>query len=142
MCVERLPERFNDVNAVYFLRNVAGPIPYAKMGENINDIMANALDIGYFSGHSLIMLEQVLSEVYMPLIQNTEFDDIAQLKAGAEKKEDGSNASKTDTIKMEVIVSMQKFVHQISHTAQQVTGETKLNIPDGKDESIHVLLLL
>lgn len=106
-----------------------------------NATLPTYLEIGYFSGHALHMLEQVLAEVYIPLLSNIDF---AAERAAAVQAPEGElpdeharaegvpigPSDKTDGLKSEFVTSIQKFASQISHTAQQVASETRLKIPE------------
>ncbi|KAI9351727.1 dynein heavy chain, N-terminal region 1-domain-containing protein [Zopfochytrium polystomum] len=144
MCVEKLPERIAEVNAIYFLKNTPGSIPVPKSSEDAVKTMSRYFEIGYFSGHALNMLERVLSEVYLPLMSNADFslhpiaaNAISSVAPSAPPSAgpgaSGSathNTSKQATLKNELVVSMQKFSMQIAHTAQQVAGDTRLKVPE------------
>lgn len=102
-------------------------------------LMPKWLELGYFSGHALVMLEQVLLEVYLPLLNNTDFNEpmssttlageTSQIPDGRSGETD-RGGQKGEGLKSEFVVSMQKFASQIAHTAQQVAGKTRLKIPD------------
>lgn len=111
--MQSLPDSFEQVNSVYFVRNKRGHIPVPKAADEANSVLPKWLEIGYFSGQALLMLEQAISEVYLPLLCSTNF--------GNEEKEG---------VKADFVVTMQKFASQISHTCQQIAGETRLQIPD------------
>ncbi|KAI9009714.1 dynein heavy chain and region D6 of dynein motor-domain-containing protein [Gaertneriomyces semiglobifer] len=135
MCIRVLPDRLTEMNAVYFLRNKAGPIPYPKSAAEAQIVLPDWLEIGYISGHALLMLEQVLSEVYLPLLNNISIGDDRQTSKAdglgdGSPAEDRSQQPKAETLKADLTISLQKFASQIAHTAQQVSSETRLNIPD------------
>ncbi|TPX54389.1 hypothetical protein PhCBS80983_g05954 [Powellomyces hirtus] len=145
MCVQNVPEQVAEVNSVYFLRNKIGPIPFMKSMEDAQATLPNWLEIGYFSGHALLMLEQVLSEVYIPLLSNIDFAAsraVADQAAGTTAAPpppthappaadtSGHESSQALGIKSDFVTSLQKFASQISHTVQQVASETRLKIPD------------
>lgn len=149
MCIQHLPEQIAEVNSIYFLKNVAGAIPATAAAGGDGGDMPRFFEIGYFSGHALNMLERVLCEVYLPLMSNKDFStrgDVdaagAVVAAAAEPASDtiiaaaevssssSSSSSSADSLKTEFVTSMAKFASQISQTAQQVAGETRLKIPD------------
>ncbi|KAI8922930.1 hypothetical protein BC831DRAFT_55734 [Entophlyctis helioformis] len=98
-------------------------------------IMAQFLEIGYFSGHALLMLESVLVQVYLPMLSAT---DLAAFRDKEDASKEGTlerasadlGTTKYDDIKSELLVTMQRFTSQIAHTVQQVAGETRLKIPE------------
>jgi dynein heavy chain len=76
--------------------------------------MLASIDIGYFSSNALQMLEQSLSEIYIPLISNVAFDQ---------------TDSRAETLKSDFLVMLQKFSSQVTHTSQLVLGKNRLQIP-------------
>ncbi|KAJ3134855.1 Dynein heavy chain 10, axonemal [Physocladia obscura] len=145
MCIENLPERVAEVNSIFFLKNYIGPVPIPHSADEAESSMPEYFEIGYFSGHALIMLERVLTEIYLPLLNKTERAIPANLPSLGPKitqaitvavaaENDTSkhkvSSAKEDHLKSEFVICMQKFASQISHTAQQVAGDTKLQIPE------------
>ncbi|KAJ3224095.1 Dynein heavy chain 10, axonemal [Clydaea vesicula] len=128
MCLQKLPEKFGEVNSVYFVKNLSGAIPVPKSPLEAEMGLAKWLDIGYFSGQALIMLEQAMNEVYIPLLCNMDSEEKQNEESEAEAKE--KTVKKQNDVKSDFAVCMQKFASQISHTSQQIAGETRLKIPD------------
>lgn len=140
MSIESLPESISQVNCIYFLKNSSGQIPIPLNAADANETMSLFLEIGYLSGQALLMLEQVLSEVYLPLLSNMTFENTSLL--GDAKKKDSSSSSSQGTnnsivsstkdaaLKADLVVSIQKFATQVSHFSQQVSGGNGLKIPD------------
>ena len=120
MSLESLPEKIADMNSVYFLRNKSDPIPIAANAVDASTIMPVYIEIGYLSGHVLLMLEQVLSEIYLPLLSNSSLDKV---------EEKDRELGKHSSLKADLVVSIQKFATQVSNFSQQVTGGNRLNIP-------------
>ncbi|KAL7749213.1 hypothetical protein RI367_005365 [Sorochytrium milnesiophthora] len=158
MCVEHLPERIAEVNSIYFLKNFQGPVPTPRSAADADATLAAWFDVGFLSGHTLIMLEQVIDEVYLPLLSNSDvFDTHAQTLARAAEHQVQTGAllpaavafaqgnladpatardvvpehSKiSENLRTEFVVSIQRFASQISQAVQQVAGEVKLKIPE------------
>ncbi|KAJ3144485.1 Dynein heavy chain 10, axonemal [Geranomyces variabilis] len=143
MCVQNVPDQVAEVNSVYFLRNKPGAIPQPRSLEDAHNTLPAWLEIGYFSGHALLMLEQVLSEVYIPLLNNIDFAaehaaaDQAAGQASTTSAPAVTNATAaaaeataSQGTKSEFVTSLQKFASQIAHTVQQVASETRLKIPE------------
>ncbi|KAJ3114591.1 Dynein heavy chain 10, axonemal [Phlyctochytrium bullatum] len=137
LSTQKLPEKISELNCMYLLKNGAGAIPIPKSAIVIEAEMSMSkyLEIGYLSNHALVMLEQVISEIYIPLLSNVEFVSTKTAKEHVDSANTSSNVpdiqmTKTDGFKTEFVVSIQKFASQVSHTAQQVAGDTKLKIPD------------
>ncbi|TPX63919.1 hypothetical protein SpCBS45565_g06282 [Spizellomyces sp. 'palustris'] len=96
------------------------------------------------SGDDLLMLEQLLSEIYIPLLSQIdlgdEHDSATHARgsdvSGPEHMQDeqtvngAAGTDKSEGLRTELVVSIQKFASQISHTAQQVSSETRLKIPE------------
>ena len=75
------------------------------------------------------MLEQAITEVYLPLLCNFDFN--SQGPSTQDKKDSTINkVNKSDDAKSEFIILMQKFASQINTTVSQIAGETRLKIPD------------
>jgi hypothetical protein len=155
MCVQSLPEKVAEVNSIYFLKNVPGPVPMPKSSTDAEHSLPKVFEVGYFSGHALLMLEQTIMEVYLPLLNTYDFspEGAGASSLGPDSKQDGHHAVsggsgggglagasnngsgekssvKDMNLKSEFVISMQKFASHIAHTAQQVAGDTRLKIPD------------
>ncbi|EGF80533.1 hypothetical protein BATDEDRAFT_25191 [Batrachochytrium dendrobatidis JAM81] len=135
LATTHLPEKIAEINAIYFLRNSSGPISYPTSANDAANIMSHHLEIGYFSGHALLMLERVLQEIYLPMLSTTDFSDLHDEthdthNTAMDRSRTDIGGAKFDDIKSELLVTMQKFTGQIAHTVQQVAGETRLKIPD------------
>eukprot|EP00842_Homolaphlyctis_polyrhiza_P003630 jgi/Hompol1/4268/HPOL_001758-RA len=135
MAIQDLPDKIAEVNSIYFLRHKPGAIPMPKSSTDAATTMPNFIEIGYFSGHALMMLEKVLQEVYLPLFSATDFSTLRDKYESAEESTIERSSSdlgntKYEDIKSELLVTMQRFTSQIAHTVQQVAGETRLKIPE------------
>ncbi|KAI9188096.1 hypothetical protein H9P43_002487 [Blastocladiella emersonii ATCC 22665] len=146
LCIQHLPEKIAEVNSIFFIRNTKGAIKEPRSLEDARGTMPLALEIGYFSGHTLVMLEQVIHEVYLPLLSNptifeaettpaavaavpTPVDD-AGAAAAAGKALTRRDSGINDNLYTEFYISIQRFATQVTQTVQQVTGDVKLRIPD------------
>lgn len=121
MSCEGIPDNLTETNCVYFLRNKPGPMTSTNMPE--------FLEIGFLSNQALIMLEQVLNTIYLPILSQSDFNDFRSKKEG-EDTENDQTQQRLEQLKQELLVTMQKFSSHVSHTVQQVAGETRLKIPD------------
>ncbi|KAI8825885.1 dynein heavy chain and region D6 of dynein motor-domain-containing protein [Fimicolochytrium jonesii] len=121
MCTQECPDQLTEVNSVYFLRNKPGAIPIPSSPEDAEHSLSSWLEIGHFSAHALLMLEHVLSEVYLPLLSQADAPGVAGEQHATAP---GLGA------RSEFISGLQKFASQISHTVQQVASETRLKIPE------------
>ena len=63
MCYGHLPEELMKEDCVYFLRNTPGMVPLPNTIEEANEQLPALFEIGLLNGHSLVMLEQVISQV-------------------------------------------------------------------------------
>eukprot|EP00960_Hanusia_phi_P039624 753955-Hanusia_phi.AAC.6 len=81
--------------------------------KTLKDLEEN-VDFGLLCAPTLIMLEQILSKVYLPILEK---DTIT-----------GEKSMQKD-VEMELIHSLQKFLSQVNHAVLQVAGEVKLNLP-------------
>lgn len=87
--------------------------------------MPNHLEIGYLSNQALVMLEQVLQDIFLPLLTSTDFSVFKD-----ENKDDDTGIRYAE-LKNELLVTLQRFKGHVSHTVQLVASETKLQIPEG-----------
>ncbi|KAJ2996626.1 Dynein heavy chain 10, axonemal [Globomyces sp. JEL0801] len=136
MAVGIIPEEVVDCNAVYFIRNLPGPIPIPNSPQSANDVLPTHLEVGFLSNQALLMLEQVIQEIYLPLLANSDFSAFQEEKP---KQDTGDVHLETrheigsyrfEDLKAELLVTMQRFGSHIAHTVQQVAGETRLKIPE------------
>lgn len=63
MCYQHLPEEVADTKSVYFLRNTPGMVPLPNSAEEANSELPGYFEMGILNGHSLVMLEQIISQV-------------------------------------------------------------------------------
>ncbi|KAJ3039942.1 Dynein heavy chain 10, axonemal [Rhizophlyctis rosea] len=136
LCVNQLPDRVAEVNSIYFLRNQQGAIPYPKSIEDANIQLPKWLERGYSSGHALFMLEQVISEVYLPLLSSEGLGDLeaptvdVTTQPSTAEPAAGVDIAKKEVLKSEFVVSLQKYASHVGQTAHQIAGETRLKIPE------------
>ena len=64
MCYQHLPEEYASSDCVYFLRNTPGMVPLPNSTEEANETLPGYFEIGFLNGHSLVMLEQIISQVW------------------------------------------------------------------------------
>lgn len=120
MWLQKLPDNHGLLNSVYFVRNLPGAIPLTKSAIESSNVLPKWLEIGYFSGHALNMLEQAISEVYLPLLCNMQVIDKPEADASEDKK--------THEYKADFVATMQKFASQIAHTSQQIVSSCPILI--------------
>ena len=63
MCYEHLPEENTDKECIYFLRNTTGMVPLPASLSEAEENMPSYFEYGVLNGHSLVMLEQIISKV-------------------------------------------------------------------------------
>ncbi|KAL5017096.1 hypothetical protein ScPMuIL_006685 [Solemya velum] len=154
MCYQHLPEEETDQDSVYFLRNSPGMVPLPNSMEEAAQMLPAFFETGLLNGHSLIMLEHVICQVYMPLLSYN------QHRNGEGYKSDTRPMSRADTritqtslrtegtevdlddkvnvaesrvkamLRDEFLINMQKFASSITRTIQQIEGEVRLEIPE------------
>lgn len=122
MANHNFPEELSDLNAVYFLRNSSGPVPFPRSAQD--DTINSYLGIGYFSNSALRMLEQSLQEIYLPFLSQLDFGSQG---TGGDRT---GGSGKFTNLKADLLVTIQKFSSHISNVLTQVSGETRLKIPD------------
>ncbi|RKP21444.1 hypothetical protein ROZALSC1DRAFT_11414, partial [Rozella allomycis CSF55] len=76
-----------------------------------NNILPGEFDIGSMNGQLLVTLEQMINEVYLPMLNNI-------------------GTGEHDNFRNEVRLTLNKFATQIGHTVQQVAGDVRIRIPN------------
>jgi dynein heavy chain len=110
-----IPEFDPNVRFIYFVKSSL-PVRTSK------DMDAR-VEYGLMFGPSLVMLEQVLNNVYMPVLNNTQKNPSENHGGyGDEESETALDASDLSN-------SLHKFVSQVRHAVQQVAGEVRLQMP-------------
>ncbi|XP_076108254.1 dynein axonemal heavy chain 10-like isoform X2 [Mytilus galloprovincialis] len=153
MCYLHLPEEVADqVDCVYFLRNTPGMVPLPNSMEEANETLPAYFEMGTINSNSvLVMLEQVISQVYMPLLsynQHKNGEGPKPIERAVSRtdtqvtdvsvKSEGDNENKTSVaesrakamLRDEFLINMEKFAASINRTIQQIDGEVKLEIPE------------
>ncbi len=129
LCFKHLPEGVDTVG-FFFLRNSTESIPVPSTGEEAAKTLPLLFETGTISTRPLQALENVLKQLYAPLLMET-----GQQSGERELEEDGEGergASRTGSrmpLRDEVLMNVQKFTSQVRQTIQQVEGEIKLDIP-------------
>ncbi|XP_021370512.1 dynein heavy chain 10, axonemal-like isoform X1 [Mizuhopecten yessoensis] len=152
MCYQHLPEELADQDCVYFLRNTPGMVFLPNSAEEADETLPSYFEIGILNGHSLVMLEQIISQVYMPLLSyNQQKNSEMRKEASPPSRTDTQMSVKTDgegdaddskdnvnvaesrakaLLRDEFLINMQKFASSINRTIQQIEGEVRLEIPE------------
>ncbi|KAG9487629.1 hypothetical protein GDO78_007442 [Eleutherodactylus coqui] len=137
-----IPQEFAESTALYFLRNTQETISEPNDMQEANDVMPMFLEYGILNGHYLLMLKQVFSQVFMPMLSYNEHkskdislqeDQDQQIGSPEESpKPEGPNMVSTSVqlIRDEFLMNMQKFLNHIQQTMLQLEGEIKLEMPD------------
>ncbi|KAE8635010.1 hypothetical protein XENTR_v10002490 [Xenopus tropicalis] len=142
-----IPEEFVDSIALYFLRNTQETIPEPNDLQEANDVLPMFLEYGILNGNSLLMLKQIFSQVFMPLLSyNHHKNDNGSLQleqvrqSGLDTESNGPEANRhaetglefrsIQMIRDEFLMNMQKFLNHIQQTIQQLEGEIRLEMPD------------
>jgi dynein heavy chain len=121
VCVpSALPDAACKGGLVYFTLMVNELIPSASDAADLDAAMNIALDRGVITGGSLAVLEQVVDEVYVPLLSAP--------RAGT-SDETGAGGGGGGGGQSEFVSNVQKFGSQITHAIQQLTGDVRLNVP-------------
>ncbi|KAL3856163.1 hypothetical protein ACJMK2_010948 [Sinanodonta woodiana] len=152
MCYQHLPEEFIEQECVYFLRNTPGMVALPNSLEEALQMLPGFFEFGLLNGHSLVMLEHIITQVYMPLLSfnqhkhqepiKTEIHPVSQMETQASqiseehhevKEEEKVNIAESRAKAMlrdEFLINMQKFSSSINRTIQQIEGEVRLKVPE------------
>jgi dynein heavy chain len=120
------------------------------LSKDADRVLSNHLEFGLSSAQALSMLEQLISEVYMPFFSSSDLTDpLTQASATAAntspaeqspeptvKTQGTASTDRRDIKRLDFLTNVQKFYLSISHTSQQVAGDIRLKIPDD-----HLVLL-
>ena len=63
MVYQQLPEEVSQYTTVYFLRNTPGMVTLPNTMDEAHEILPALFEIGVLNGHTLIMLEQMITQV-------------------------------------------------------------------------------
>ncbi|XP_076804944.1 dynein axonemal heavy chain 10-like [Clavelina lepadiformis] len=146
VCQDHLPEEQLDQQCVYFLRNLSGVIPVPNDIEEANSTLSLYVETGILNSTSLVMLEQLITQVFMPLlsfgqhksgeiptsVMATPQLDRTPTPSPGTPREDGQQQESQSKVLMrdEFLMNLSKFVKHIQRTMQQLEGEIRLDIPD------------
>lgn len=143
MSYEHFPEDFVDGSAFYFLRNTTGPVPLPSNVYEAEDMLPPLFDFGSLNDQSLLMLEQLLTLVYMPLLSHNgcHRSDASSDTSGDKRREShrtsitASESQSEDShnktqLRDEFLMNMQKFSSHINRTIHQLEGDVRLEMPD------------
>jgi len=116
-----LPPAACETCVTYFTLVVAEPIARSADAAKVDALMSAALEHGVVPGGSLLSLEQLIHEVYLPMLSAS-----SATPAAAEPSAAGTPSAEASS---EFVGNLQKFGSQISHAIQQVSGDFRLTMP-------------
>uniref|UniRef100_H3BAL0 Dynein axonemal heavy chain 10 n=1 Tax=Latimeria chalumnae TaxID=7897 RepID=H3BAL0_LATCH len=147
LAFNHLPVECMAVDAVYFLRNVKETISEPIDVNEANESMPKALEYGMMNGHALLMLNQIFSYVFLPILsynqhrneehsleevpdENPPSEDEHTKTLEPEKNVRSPIESRNiQLIRDEFLMNMQKFLCHVHRTVLQIEGEIKLEMP-------------
>lgn len=114
MSVGKIPLGVSGTKAVYVVKLNGDPVPTCDSPAEARVQMPNSVEWGVLNGHSLQLLERVISLLYLPLLG----DDTAAPKSDSDS-----------ALSEEFLVGLRKFASHLRRTIQQVEGDVKLRLP-------------
>ncbi|XP_072367150.1 dynein axonemal heavy chain 10 isoform X2 [Scyliorhinus torazame] len=142
--LEKIPLQFMNYDAFYFLRNRKETITEPNDMNETNLLMPKMLEFGMMNGHSLLMLHQILTQVFIPLLSHHHHRSM-EIRQGSSRFLSAAafpheKANQPDSRVMgdsrniqftrdEFVLTILKFSNQVWRTIQQVEGEIKLEMP-------------
>ncbi len=117
LSVDTIPIGVSGTKSVYLVKTSSEPVPHCDTPAAARIHMPLFLDWGVLNGHSLQLLERVISLLYLPLLSGVSEDSATDAARG----EDGSRE--------EFLVGLRKFAGHLRRTIQQVEGDVKLRMP-------------
>ena len=112
---DSMPEDAFDLEAVYFIKNT-------EMALSTETHVTVSCDTGVLTGNSLLNLSEMLSNVFIPILDMNQESTVAEEASGLEVND--------NALRNEFRNGLQKFGSQVSHAIQQVSGNIHLQIPD------------
>ncbi len=119
MSIAHIPVGVSGANSLYFVKLSPVPVPQCDSPASARTILPSHLEWGVLNGHSLQLLERVISLFYLPLLSQSE--ETSDLPASKPEAETG--------ISEEFLVGLRKFASHLRRTIQQVEGDVKLRLP-------------
>jgi len=116
MSVAHIPAGVSGTKAVYVIKLNSEPVPHCDSPAAARAQLPAHLEWGVLNGHSLQLLERVISLLYLPL-----------LAIGAEPADGATDAD--PALSEEFLVGLRKFASHVRRTIQQVEGDVKLRLP-------------
>ncbi|XP_078277210.1 LOW QUALITY PROTEIN: dynein axonemal heavy chain 10 [Rhinoraja longicauda] len=142
--LEKVPPEFANEDIFFFLRNKKETITEPNDMKETNILMPKMLEFGMLNGHSLLMLHQILTQLFMPLLAHQHIKAV-DLKQGSSRfistatfqyerfsiadSRAGGDARNIQFVRDEFLITILKFSNQVQRTIQQVEGEIKLEMP-------------
>lgn len=65
MCHGHIPEEVAVDDCVYFIRNTPGMVDLPNTIDEAHEILPQFFEYGILNGHSLVMLEQIITQVFI-----------------------------------------------------------------------------
>ncbi|XP_069789574.1 dynein axonemal heavy chain 10 isoform X2 [Narcine bancroftii] len=142
--LEKIPQEFMNKDTFFFLRNKKETITEPNDMKETNLLMPKMLEFGMLNGNSLLMLHQILTQVFMPLLAHQHTRAIDQRKGSSRflssakfqmdkfsiaDSRAGGDSRNIQFIRDEFLITVLKFSNQVQRTIQQVEGEIKLALP-------------
>jgi dynein heavy chain len=125
MDTSHLPDR-DDQLAYYLIRKSPDPVPYSEDADETAELMQKHLEVGIANASSLAILDQVIGEVYLPLLT----ESLSQAQPADEDDAAVMQAEGGDEGATEFLQQVNKFSSQLSNAILQVSGDVQLVIPD------------
>jgi len=130
MCADRVPNGVASTKSIYFLKLKDEPVPVPDDQEKADTEMLECFDVGAFNGRSLLMLEQVISSVYTPMLAHQQ----AAMASGLGKSDDFEAADE------DFMVSLRHFNTHLRRMIVHIEDDAKLTDLTPEDETAVVPL--
>jgi dynein heavy chain, axonemal len=123
MSVSSIPVAVAGTNAAYFLKLRPEPIPACASAIEAQAIMPSHVEWEFLTRHALLLLERVISQVYIPLLA-------APADASSPDASSRGEPAPESSMSEEFLVALRKFDNHLRRTIQQVEGDVKLRMPN------------
>ncbi|XP_074916070.1 dynein axonemal heavy chain 10 [Chelonoidis abingdonii] len=142
-----ISEEFVHDDIMFFLRDTRETVSEPNDVNEANEILPELLECGILNGHTLLMLKNIFSQVFLPALSHNQYKaeepafhpdaekpeaedrHLAEAEPLEKKKEQSVEFHSFHIIRNEFLMNMQKFLSHIQRTIQQIEGEIKLEMP-------------
>ncbi|XP_074868493.1 dynein axonemal heavy chain 10-like [Carettochelys insculpta] len=136
-----ISEEFVNDDIMFFLRDTRETVSEPNDVNEANEVLPELLECGILNGHTLLMLKNIFSQVFLPALlynqhkaeepafppdaEKLDAEDrhLTEAENFEKKKEQPVEFHSFQIIRNEFLMNMQKFLSHIQRTIQQIEGK-------------------